>query len=421
MPAERSVAGGLPTIAIVGAGFGGLKAARLLSRAAVRVLLIDRHNYHLFQPLLYQAAAAYLEPEQVAKPVRAILRGQKNLSFRVAEVRGVDFARRRVVTAEESFPYDFLVLAIGGQTNFHGLAGVERHGFALKTLDDAIRIRNHILSACEKAVLEKDPLARRALLTFAVGGGGSAGVEMAGALAELVGGVLVKDYRELERGDLRVLLLEGQGEILPGFPAELCRVARETLGRKGVTVRLNTQVQDFDGLELRLKGGEKLPAATLIWTGGVGAAALARTLKVPLGRQDRIVVEPTLQVPGHPEVFVIGDASYVEAGGQPLAMVAPAAVQMAEKAVANILARLAGRPLESFSYRSPGLLATIGRNAAVAQIAGLKFRGFLAWAVWLVVHLLRLVGFRNRLMVLINWAYDYLFFDRAVRLITKEE
>ena len=410
-----------PTVAIVGAGFGGLKAARLLAGAPVRVLLIDRNNYHLFQPLLYQAAAAYLEPEQVAKPVRAILRSQKNLSFRVAEVRAVDFARQRVVTAEESFPYDYLILAIGGQTTFYGLAGVQRYGFSLKSLQDAIRIRNHILACCEKAVLEKDLLSRMALLTFAVGGGGSAGVEMAGALAELVYHVLVKDYPELERDQLRVLLLEGQGEILPGFPAELCRVARETLGRKGVSVRLETQVADYDGRELRLKGGEKLPAATLIWTGGVAAAPLARALKVPLGRQERILVEPTLQLPGHPEVYSIGDATYVEAGGQPLAMVAPAAVQMAEKAVANILAALAGRPLSPFVYHSPGLLATIGRNAAVAQIGGVKLRGFLAWAVWVVVHLIRLVGFRNRLMVLINWIYDYLFYDRAVRLITHEE
>jgi len=410
-----------PTVAIVGAGFGGLKAARLLAGAPVRVLLLDRNNYHLFQPLLYQAAAAYLEPEQVAKPVRAILRRQKNLTFRVAEARGVDFARQRVITAAESFPYDYLILAIGGQTNFYGLAGVQRYGFSLKSLPDAIRIRNHLLACCEKAVLEKDLLARQALLTFAVGGGGSAGVEMAGALAELVQGVLVKDYPELNRDQLRVLLLEGQGEILPGFPAELCRVARETLGRKGVSVRLDTQVADYNGRELRLKGGEKLPAATLIWTGGIAAAPLARALKVPLGRQDRILTEPTLQLPGRPEVYSIGDATYLEAGGQPLAMVAPAAVQMAEKAVANILAAVAGRAPSSFVYRSPGLLATIGRNAAVAQIGGLKLRGFLAWAVWVVVHLIRLVGFRNRLMVLINWIYDYLFYDRAVRLITHED
>jgi NADH dehydrogenase len=244
---------------------------------------------------------------------------------------------------------------------------------------------------------------------------------MAGALAELVQGVLVKDYPELDRGQLRVLLLEGQGEILPGFPAELCRVARETLGRKGVDVRLDTQVADYNGRELRLKGGEKLPAATLIWTGGIAAAPLARALKVPLGRQDRILTEPTLRLPGHPEVYAIGDATYFEAGGQPLPMVAPAAVQMAERAVGNILSTLAGRPPVPFVYRSPGLLATIGRNAAVAQIGGVKIRGFLAWAVWVVVHLIRLVGFRNRLMVLINWIYDYLFYDRAVRLITHEE
>jgi NADH dehydrogenase len=410
-----------PTVVIVGAGFGGLKAARLLARAPVRVLLLDRNNYHLFQPLLYQAAAAYLEPEQVAKPVRAILRQQVNLTFRVAEVRGVDFERKRVVTSAESYPYDYLILAVGGQTDFYGLAGVQRYGFALKSLQDAIRIRNHILDCCEKAVMERDPLARQALLSFAVGGGGSAGVEMAGALAELVQHVLVKDYPELDRGELRVILLEGRAEILPGFPAELCRAARETLGRKGVSVRLEAQVADYNGRELRLKGGEKLPAATLIWTGGVAAAPLARSLKVPLGRQDRILVEPTLQLPGRPEVYSIGDATYVEAEGQPLAMVAPAAVQMAEQAVDNIRASLAGRALTPFAYRSPGLLATIGRNAAVAQIWGVKFRGFLAWAVWVVVHLIRLVGFRNRVMVLINWIYDYLFYDRAVRLITHEE
>ncbi len=410
-----------PTVAIVGAGFGGLKAARLLAGAPVRVLLLDRNNYHLFQPLLYQAAAAYLEPEQVAKPVRAILRSQKNLSFRVVEVRGVDFQRKRVVAAEESFLYDYLILAVGGQTSFFGLAGVQRYGFPLKSLPDAVRIRNHLLGCCEKAVLEKDLLVRQALLTFAVGGGGSAGVEMAGALAELVQGVLVKDYPELDRDELRVLLLEGQGEILPSFPAELCRAARLTLQRKGVSVRLEAQVADYDGRELRLKGGEKLPAATLIWTGGVAAAPLARALKVPLGRQDRILTEPTLQLPGHPEVYAIGDVTYFEANGQPLAMVAPAAVQMAERAVDNILSALAGRPPAPFVYRSPGLLATIGRNAAVAQIGGVKFRGFLAWAVWVVVHLIRLVGFRNRLMVLINWIYDYLFYDRAVRLITHEE
>jgi NADH dehydrogenase len=383
-----------PTVAIVGAGFGGLKAARLLAGSPVRVLLLDRNNYHLFQPLLYQAAAAYLEPEQVAKPVRAILRSQKNLTFRVAEVRGVDFDRKRVVAAEESFPYDYLILAVGGQTNFYGLAGVQRHAFSLKSLPDAIRIRSHILVCCEKAVLERDPLARQALLTFVVGGGGSAGVEMAGALAELVKQVLLKDYPEFDR---------------------------EPLGRKGVSVRLDTQVADYNGQELRLKGGEKLPAATLIWTGGVAAAPLARRLKVPLGRQDRILTEPTLQLPGHPEVYSIGDATYAEAGGEPLPLVAPAAVQMAERAAANILGALAGRPPAPFVYRSPGLLATIGRNAAVAQVGGLKLHGFLAWAVWVVVHLIRLVGFRNRLMVLISWIYEYLFYDRAVRLITQKE
>jgi NADH dehydrogenase len=414
------VAGDLPAVVIVGAGFAGLKAARLLAKAPVRVLLIDRNNYHLFQPLLYQVAAAYLEPDQVAKPVRAILRSQANLAFRVAEVRGVDFERKRVVTAEQAFPYDYLILAVGGQTAFYGLKGVEHNGLPLKSLADAVRIRSRILQCCERAELEEDPLARKALLTFVVGGGGSAGVEMAGALAELVQQVLVKDYPELERDDLRVLLLEGQGEILPGMPADLCQAARRTLERKGVRVRLNASIREFTGQEIWLQNGERIPASILIWTGGVSAAGLVKALKLPLGRQDRVRVEPTLQVPGHPEAYVVGDASYMEAEGQPLPMVAPAAVQMAEKAVDNILRQLSGRPPQPFVYRSPGLLATIGRNAAVAQIAGLKFRGFPAWVVWLVVHLIRLVGFRNRLMVLISWAYDYLFLDRAVRLIVKD-
>ncbi len=408
-----------PTVVIVGAGFGGLRAARALGRAPVRVILLDRHNYHLFQPLLYQVATAGLEPEGIARPVRAILRGQRNLEFRMAEVQGVDLDARTVRTDAGDVAYDHLVLALGGETNFYGVEGAARHGFGLKDVDDAVAIRNQVLRCFEEATLEADAARRRALLTFVVVGGGPTGVEMAGAFAELVRVVLVKDYPRLDLADVRILLLEASSRLLAAMPPRLSAAAADTLGAKHVEVCFGAAVEAYDGSTARLRGGETIPARTLVWAAGVRAAALAGTLGLRTGPQGRVAVTPTLQVPGHPEVFVIGDAAWVDDGGPPHPMMAPVALQMARAAARNIMLAVRGRPGEAFRFRDPGSLATIGRRAAVARVHGLSFTGFPAWVVWLVVHLVQLIGFRNKLVVLINWAWDYFFYDRAVRLITR--
>lgn len=410
----------MPTIVIIGAGFGGLRAARALAGERARVILIDRRNHHLFQPLLYQVATAGLEPDQIAKPVRAILRGQRNLEFRMLDAHSVDLVARVVQTSGGPAAYDYLVLAPGGETDYFALEGVTRHAFGLKDVGEAVAIRNHVLSCFERAMLEQDPDIRRALLTILIVGGGPTGVEMAGALSELIRLVLVKDYPALDLAEVRVVLLEALDRILIGMPAGLSRDAQRRLEAKGVEVRLEAHVEDYDGAQARLAGGEAIPASTMIWAAGAKAAALAGRIGAQVGRQGRIPVEATLQLPEHPEVYVIGDASYLEAEGRPLPMMAPVAIQMADTAVANIRRQMRGGSPIPFRYRDPGSLATIGRNAAVAYIRGLGFRGFPAWVVWLVVHLIQLIGFRNRLMVLINWAWDYLFYDRGVRLITRE-
>ena len=415
-PAERR-----PRVVVVGAGFGGLRAARALRQAPVDVVLVDRHNYHLFQPLLYQVATAGLEPEQIARPVRAILRRQSNVEFQMTEVTGLDPSGKRLVTADGPISYDYLILAVGGETNYFGLEGVPRHGFGLKDIPEAIRIRNHVLHAFERAMLEADPERRRAELTFVVVGGGPTGVEMAGALSELIRLVLVKDYPRLNVKDVRVLLLEATDRLLAAMPARLRDAAAETLWRKHVEVRFGATVADYDGARVLLKSGEVIPASTLVWAAGAKAVSLTGRLGLPTAQQGRVPVDPTLEVPGHPGIYVIGDASYLEVAGAPLPMMAPVALQMAETAVENIRRRIAGKPPVEFRYHDPGSLATIGRNAAVAYIRGIGFTGFPAWVVWLVVHIIQLIGFRNKLFVLLNWAWDYFFYERAARLITSME
>ncbi|HEV2751419.1 MAG TPA: NAD(P)/FAD-dependent oxidoreductase [Gemmatimonadales bacterium] len=411
---------GRPTVVIVGAGFGGLRAVRALRKAPVDVVLVDRRNYHLFQPLLYQVATAGLEPEQIARPVRAILRRQKNFEFRMTEVTGLESGAKRLITTDGPIGYDYLILAVGGETNYFGHTGVPEHGFGLKDVPEAIRIRNHVLRAFERAMLEPDPERRRAELTFVVVGGGPTGVEMAGALSELIRLVLVKDYPRLNFKDVRVLLVEATDRLLGPMPARLRDAAAETLWRKHVEVRFGATVEDYDGSRVVLKSGEVIPAGTLIWAAGVKAAHLTTQLGLPTGRQGRIPVSETLEVAGggHDGVYVIGDAAYLEAGGEPLPMMAPVAIQMAETAAQNIRRRVAGEAPTAFRYRDPGSLATIGRNAAVAYIHGIGFTGFPAWVVWLVVHIIQLIGFRNKLFVLLNWAWDYFFYERAARLIT---
>lgn len=410
-----------PRVAIVGAGFGGLRAAKNLSKAGAKVLLIDQNNYHLFQPLLYQVATAGLEPEQIARPVRAILARQKNVQFVMARVESVDLSSKRVETKEGEFPYDYLIMALGAETSFPEVPGLGSHALPLKDLMDAIRIRNHLLRCFERANLERNEKARHASLTFSVAGAGPTGVEMAGALSELVGVVHRRDYPHLDRKEFRVILVEKAQWVLPGFPERLRMAATNILVRKGVELRLGRTVRGFDGQNLELDHEEVIPSATLIWCGGVRGPSLLQKLGLPLSLDGRLMVEPTLQVPGHPEVYVIGDSAYFEEEGHPLPMMAPVAIQMGELASKNILRCTRGEGPLVFRYRDPGLLATIGKNAAVAKIHGLELEGFLAWFVWLLVHLLAIVGFRNRLMVLINWAWDYIFYEREDRIIVRSK
>lgn len=408
-------------VVIIGAGFGGLRAARALANDPVRVTLLDRNNYHLFQPLLYQVATAGITPEEIAYPVRTIFRRQKNLEFRMAEVNEIDVRNRRLLTTGGEVTYDTLIVAAGGQTNHFGMDSVAANSLGLKSLEDAAGLRNHLLHQFELAAQEPDPAVRQARLCFVIAGGGPSGVETAGAISELVQMVLAYDYKNIQRSEVQVLLLEGADHLLAAMPSALSQRAARVLERKGVQVRFGAQVTGFDGAAVTLTGGEIIPARTLIWTAGVRAVPLVKQLGVPLGSQGRVRLMPTLQVPGHPEIYVIGDAALTEdPDGRPLPMVAPVAIQQGERAAANIRLALRGQAALPFVYRDPGILATIGRSQAVARLWGLSLTGFTAWLVWLGVHLMQLIGFRNRLLVLINWAWDYLFYDRAVRLILHE-
>ena len=381
--------------------------------------VVDRRNYHLFQPLLYQVATAGLEPEEIAYPVRAILRRQRNARFRLAEVRSVDLGESALETSVGSVDYDYLVLAFGAETNFFGIESVERHGLGLKSIDDAVAIRSQVLRQFELAVQLEDPDLRRAMLTFVVAGGGPTGVEVSGMFSELIRLVLARDFPELEIKDVRVVLLEATHQLLSGFPEKLREATAETLWRKHVEVRFGAAVASFDGEKVELQGGEIIPTRTVVWAAGARAAELAGRLDASRGRLGRVEVRETLQLPGHDRVYVIGDAACPE--GDAVPMMAPPAKQMGKCAALNIARALRGESPLPFRYRDAGSLATIGRNQAVARLGRLQFTGFAAWVVWLVAHLFFLIGFRNRLLVLVNWAWDYFAYERAVRLITTDQ
>jgi NADH:ubiquinone reductase (H+-translocating) len=412
----------LPRVVIIGAGFGGLKAARSLANSPVRVTLVDRNNYHLFQPLLYQVATAGLSPEEIAYPVRAILRRQRNVEFRMAHVENVDLDRRLLTTSSGEIPYDYLILAAGGQTHTFGLESVKQNAFGLKNIKDATAIRNHILTLFEQAGQQPDPDQRRAMLTFVIAGGGPTGVETAGAISELVRMLLAQDYPALRGAEVNVILLEAANRLLAHLPDELSQATLRALQTKQVKVRFGSAVADYTGEVVRLRGGEEIETHTLIWAAGARAAGLIDRLGLPQASLGRIKVQPTLQVPGRPEVFVIGDAAeFAGPDGKPLPMVAPVAMQQAAQAGANIRHLLKGEQPAVFIFHDPGMMATIGRNQAVAWLGRIRLKGFIAWGAWLVVHIMQLIGFRNRLVVLLNWAWEYIFYDRAIRLIGMEE
>lgn len=404
-------------VVVVGAGFGGLWAARALAGTGVEALLLDRNNFHTFLPLLYQVAAAELSPTDICYPVRSILRKEEGVNFRLATVRQVDFRERLVVTDEERIPWDYLVLAMGSAPHFFGVPGAEENAFAMKTIDQAVPLRHHILSQFERAVYERDPARRRQFLTFTIVGGGPTGVEFAGAMAELVYGPLRKDYPMLDLADVRIILLEAQDRLLLGMPEHLGRYVRTRLEGRGVQVRFGAQVTQVTTEAVSLADGTVIRTETVVWTAGVKGEPGPAAWGLPMARGARVQVEPTLQVPGFPDVYVVGDLAYLEEGGEALPGVAPVALQQGELAARNILRSIRGEPGKPFHFRDPGMLAVVGRGHAVAYIGGRSFTGIPAWWVWLVVHIAKLVGFRNRILVLVNWAWNYLSFERAVRLI----
>jgi NADH:ubiquinone reductase (H+-translocating) len=413
-----------PRVVIVGAGFGGLSVARELGNADVDVLMIDRNNYHGFWPLLYQVATAGLEPESVAYPVRAIVRKYSNVSFMMDEVTGIDLERRLVTTANLTIPYDYIVLAAGSANNYFGNDKLAEHTYGLKDIGEAELLRNTVLSNFEYAVAQTDPEIRRKLMTIVIVGGGPTGVELAGSFVELVNHVLVRDYPMLDISEARVVLVEASDKILAAFPAPLQANALQRLQKMGVEVRMKTAVASVEDGAVTFADGSSIDASVVIWAAGVRAAPLAEMLGVKLGRGGRVPVTPELHLHDHPEVFVIGDMAFLEyvprqgAQQSPYAMVAPVAIQMGERAAKNIVARTKRKPLKPFKYFDKGNMATIGRRAAVLDSFGIRLTGFIAWMGWLVVHLMFLVGFRNRVVVLLNWAYSYFTYDRGLRLIT---
>ena len=408
-------------VVIVGMGFGGIRTARVLAGKGLDVVLVDRNNYHLFQPLLYQVATAGLEQESIAHSIRAMARGWSGVRFQLAEVTGIDLTGREIHTDTGPIPYDYLVVGAGSVTNYFGIESVARFAFDLKELVDAEKLRNHILTAFERAVIEPDPARKRALMTFVIVGGGPTGVEFAGALIELVNFVLAKDYPDLGTHTARVVLVEATDKLLASMPVDLQSYTLKKLRSMSVEVLLNARVVDAGPERVTLHDGAIIPAHTLFWSAGVKAAPVASALGVPQTTGGRIAVESDLTLASHPEVMIIGDMAYLEQDGAQLPMTAPVAMQMGMYAGKAILAKEDGSQMHPFRYHDKGTMATIGKNSAVACAFGMKFRGYLAWLVWLLLHLYYLIGFRNRIVVMLNWVWYYWFHERQVRLITRRE
>jgi NADH dehydrogenase len=404
-----------PRVVILGGGFGGLAAARVLGRHDVRVTVVDRRNHHVFQPLLYQVATSGLSAPDIAAPIRHILR-RPNTEVLLAEARGVDLTRRTVLLADGEIAYDALVVATGATHSYFGHADWEEHAPGLKTLEDALEIRRRVLLAYEKAERETDEAARREWLTFVVIGAGPTGVEMAGTLAEIARLTLRKDFRRIDPASARVVLVEAADRVLPPYPPDLSVKARRQLERLGVEVRLGTAVTavERDGIEL---GAERIAARTIVWAAGVAASPLGRALSPQVDRAGRVPVEPDLTLAGHPEVSLVGDIVSLQQDGKPVPGVAPAAMQMGRHAAENVLRTLRGEPRRPFRYVDKGSLATIGRKSGVADFGRLHMSGFLAWLAWLLIHVFFLIGFRNRLVVMSDWAWAYFTHQRFARLI----
>jgi NADH dehydrogenase len=411
----------LPHVLILGGGFAGLYAAKDLRNAPVQVTVVDRRNHHLFQPMLYQVATAGLNPSDIASPIRSILRASKNTEVLLAEVRDIDVDARTVrFTDGATAGYDYLVVATGARHSYFGHDEWEPLAPGLKSLEDALEIRRRVLLAFEHAERETDPIRRHAYLTFVIVGGGPTGVEMAGAVAEIRRYALRRDFRHIDPGEATVMLLEGGPRLLPSYPENLSAQAKHKLRRLGVEVRTETMVTDIRPGSVNAAGWV-IPTQTVIWAAGNTASPILGSLGAPLDGVGRVIVEPDCTIPGHPEVFVLGDAAaFNHQEGGTLPGICPVAIQMGEYTASIIEGDLAGRPRRAFSYWDKGQLAVIGRGQAVADIWKLHFGGFLAWMVWIFVHVFFLIGFRNRVLVLLQWAWSYITYSRGARLITGE-
>lgn len=415
-------------VVIIGGGFGGLRAAQALRQAPVAITLIDRRNFHLFQPLLYQVATGTLSPANIASPLRSLVKKQSNVRVLLAEAIGLDAGRKTVLLADGELAYDTLIVAAGVQQHYFGHPEWQRHAPGLKAIEDAIDLRRRIFAAFEKAEREEQAARRAALLTFVVVGGGPTGVELAGALAEIARHTLPREFRCIDTAQARIILVEAGPRILPSFAPDLSAIAATALAKLGVTVRTATTVTDLDHQQVVLRSGtheETLSTSTVLWSAGVQGVPLGRIIAQATGaaldRADRIAVGPDCAIPGHPHIFVIGDLAHV--GGNdtpPLPGVAPVAMQQGAYAAELIRARLDGRTLPPFRYRDPGSMATIGRRLAIAQLGRWKLSGSIAWLAWLLVHLMALVRYENRLLVLAQWGWHYLTWNRNARLITGE-
>jgi NADH dehydrogenase len=419
-PGTDNRATGLPHVVVIGGGFGGLNAARRLARHPVSVTLIDRENYHLFQPLLYQVATAALSPADIAVPIRAILRRDRRIQVLLGDVDAIDPETRRIRMTDGSFlVYDYLVVATGARHSYFGHPEWEADAPGLKSIEDALEIRRRGLMALELAEREPDPAERTALLTFVVVGGGPTGVELAGALAEVGGHTLARDFRAIDPRQGRVLLLEGGPRILATFPEDLSRKAEQSLKALGVEVRTNARVTEVTATGIKVGDEEHIPAHTAYWAAGVTPSPLAKCLGVPLDRTGRVLVEPELTIPGHPDVYVIGDvATFLHQTGKPLPGVSPVAIQQGKLAADNIWRTIQGQPRATFHYRDLGNLAAIGRGSAVADLGRIHLSGFVGWLFWGAVHVFNLIGFEQRLLVMLQWTWSYLTYQRGARLIT---
>jgi NADH dehydrogenase len=406
---------------IIGGGFGGLTAAKVLSRAPVRVTLLDRHNHHLFQPLLYQVATATLSPGDIASPIRWILRRARNVRVLLGDVRAIDTQARCIRLEDDStIDYDFLIVATGTSHTYFGHDEWAKDAPGLKTLEDALAIRRRILVAFERAERETDPARQQRLMTFVLVGGGPTGVELAGTLAEIANQTR-REFRNIDTRNTRIVVVEAGPTILPAFAPKLRDAARASLRRLRVEVREQTKVTGVDAGGVAL-GEERLEAGTVLWTAGVAASPLLATLGIPLDRAGRVAVERDLSIPGHPEVFVVGDAAtFVDANGQSLPGVAQVAMQGGVHAARMIQRRIKDEPSRAFTYNDKGNMAIIGRGSAIADIRGLRFSGSIAWLAWLFLHIFELIGFRNRVVVMVEWAAAYITLQRSVRLITYQD